>query len=162
MSHNPWRSWVLGYIHRQPTLLSPTTTSHARSLCYCWWSMVPFFYFLFFCHKMASVAFWSAVVDGVGDEPRGLYCLLTIAVRRFGRHRIGSQSIRDRSSFWSVYSCLLCNLYLENSRSHRRRQLMMREFSSSVAQPIGVVTCKEENHNRSPCRGGLRRGGSDA
>ena len=40
---------------------------------------------------------------------------------------------------------LLCNLYLENSRSHRRRQLMMCEFSSSIAQPSRVVdTCKEE------------------
>ena len=40
---------------------------------------------------------------------------------------------------------LLCNLYFENFRSHKRRQLMMREFSSSVAQPSRVVdTCKEE------------------
>ena len=44
-----------------------------------------------------------------------------------------------------------------------RHQLMMREFSLSVAQPIRVVnTYKEENHNRRPCRGGPRRGGSDA
>ena len=69
------------------------------------------FFFSFFFTKMTSVAFWSAVVDGVGDEPRGLYCLLTIAARRFGRHRIGSQSIRDRSSFWSC-THVCCAIYI--------------------------------------------------
>ncbi len=83
------------------------------------------FYFLFF-YKMTSVAFFRMA-------SRGLYCLLIIAARRFGWHRIGSRSVGDRSSFWSVYSSLLYNLYLENSRSHRWRQLMMCEFSSSVA-----------------------------
>ena len=57
------------------------------------------FFILFVVTKMTSMAFWSAMVDGVGDEPRGLYCLLTIAARRFGWHRIGSRSIEDRSSY---------------------------------------------------------------
>ena len=84
------------------------------------WPWCHFYFILFFIFfvvtKMTSVAFWSAMVDGVGDEPHGLYCLLTIAARRFGRHRIGPRSIGGCSSFWSVYSSSLCNLYLENFR----------------------------------------------